>query len=258
MFSNVVITDVSMVLKTDEKKYKNNFVAYNPRLISNELIYRPNGYSTVTFGGETFNTTPNSVYLLPHTNGGEYTSTFSEPDYFIDIFFHTDSPRFTNPIVLNDLKNNKINALFNKAFSCFVKKGAGYKNECISILYKIFAELEKNNSIPDSKFKKIEPAIKYIEQNFLTQDISCEDLAKRCGISYSYLQQIFSEKFGQPPKKYIIQLKINYACTLLQSGMYNVSQAATESGFNDPYFFSRQFKEYVGLSPKNFQKNSPK
>lgn len=255
---NFIITDIISVRKTDEKKYENRFIEYSPKLISNEIIYRPNGYSTVSFDGKRLETTPNSVHILPFKNGGKYTVEYDEPDYFIDIFFHTDRPAFKEPIALNNIKSNRLNSLFNKAFSCYVKKEQGYKFECVSLLYKIFAELEKKNYIPESKFYKIKPAVEYIENNFLTERISCERLAKLCNVSYSYLIRLFSEKYGISPKRYIIQLKINYACDLLKSGDYSVSEAARMSGFDDLYFFSRQFKEYVGMPPVKYKNNPPK
>jgi len=98
----------------------------------------------------------------------------------------------------------------------------------------------------------------YIEEKFLTENISCEHLAELCGISYSYFQRIFSQKYGISPKRYIIQLKVNYASDLLKSGEYSVSQTAEMSGFDDLYFFSRQFKEYVGMSPQKYKNNPPK
>ena len=66
------------------------------------------------------------------------------------------------------------------------------------------------------------------------------------------------EKYGVSPKRYIIQLKINYACDLLKSGDYSVKETAEMSGFEDLYFFSRQFKEYMGMSPAKYKNNPPK
>ncbi|MBQ4154400.1 MAG: helix-turn-helix transcriptional regulator [Clostridia bacterium] len=247
-----LITNVRNVFLIDEKKYPNNRTEYLPNLIANEIIYRPNGYSTVNFDGKTIKTSPGSVYILPKKNGGKYTVDFEEPDIFIDIFFDTDVPVFDKPMLLSTKNNANLNSLFHKAFSCWVKKEKGYKFECISIINKIFAELLKENYIPDNKFKKIEPAINYIEKNFLNQNICCEKLTELCEINYSYLQRLFNEKFGLPPKKYIIQLKINYARQLLASGTYSVSRTAEECGFSNVYFFSRQFKEYTGLSPTEY------
>jgi len=247
-----IITDIMTVRMTDEKKYKENFVEYHPNLISNEIIYRPNGYSTVNFDGKTLHTTPNSVHILPFKNGGKYTVDYDEPDYFIDIFFLTDKPFFKEPFVLNGIKSNRLNSLFNKAFSCFVRKDAGYKFECISILYKIFAEMQKTKYIPDGQFKAIKPAIDYIEAHFLEGKIAAEDISQNCDFSYEYIRKLFVKKFGVSPIKYAINLKINYACELMQSGIYTVSQIAEICGYNDIYFFSRQFKEYMGISPTDF------
>ena len=80
-------------------------------------------------------------------------------------------------------------------------------------------------------------------------------LAERSGINPSYLKKLFIKKFGMPPSKYIINLKINYACDLLQSGLYRISQVAELCGYADLYFFSRQFKDYMGISPSAFIEN---
>ena len=57
-----------------------------------------------------------------------------------------------------------------------------------------------------------------------------------------------------PPKKYIIKKKIDYACELLLLGRYSVTEVAEMSNFSDVYYFSRQFKEYIGVSPTDYIK----
>jgi YesN/AraC family two-component response regulator len=57
-----------------------------------------------------------------------------------------------------------------------------------------------------------------------------------------------------PPKRYIIQMKINHAAELLRFGEYKISDVALMSGYSDVYFFSRQFKKYMGISPSDFVK----
>ena len=70
----------------------------------------------------------------------------------------------------------------------------------------------------------------------------------------SYFQKLFKEIYGISPKKYIIQLKINHACDLLRLERYTVTQIAELCNFSDVYFFSRQFKEYMGITPTQFIK----
>ena len=112
--------------------------------------------------------------------------------------------------------------------------------------------MQKKNYIPENQFVAIKPAIDYIESHFLEKKITAEELTACCKISYPYIKKLFIKKFGIPPIKYSIQLKINYSCDLLKSKLYTISQIAEICGYNDIYFFSRQFKEYMGLSPTDF------
>ena len=112
--------------------------------------------------------------------------------------------------------------------------------------------MQKQNYIPQNQYDSIKPAIEYILANFLKSKISVPFLADKCNISEVYLKKLFVKKFGMSPIRYIIQLKINHACDLLRSGQYTVSRISELCGYDNVYFFSRQFKEYVGTSPTVF------
>ena len=122
-------------------------------------------------------------------------------------------------------------------------------------MYMLFAELQKQNYIPENQYNTIIPAIKYIEENFLKEKISIEFLAEKCGISTSYLKKLFIKKFGISPIKYIIQLKINHACDLLHSKLYTISQIAEICGYDNIYYFSAMFKKQTGKTPTEYSKS---
>jgi AraC-like DNA-binding protein len=136
-----------------------------------------------------------------------------------------------------------------------VQKDDQYYFECISILYKIFAEIRKNQYVSNALYEKIKPAIDYIHANFLDLErITSKKLSELCGVSYSYVKKLFMQKFKVSPKRYIVSLKMNYASDLLKYGEYSVSQVAEKSGYTDLYAFSHQFKKDFGLSPSDFAK----
>ena len=252
MNNKFAITDIKRVILVGKDEYKETITSFTNKTCSNELIFHLSGESTVFFNGKQLDVKKDTIRFLPQGEIHEYIVKRKERGECIDIFFNTDIPVKNEAFVLKLNQSEKIKSLFKKIFSVWVAKGDGYYFECVSIIYKIFAELQKKNYIPESQFNSIKPAIDYIEKHFLDKKITAEELTLCCTISYPYIKKLFVKKFGVPPIKYSIQLKINYACDLLKSELYTISQIAEICGYNDIYFFSRQFKEYVGISPTKF------
>lgn len=255
MNNQFTVTNIRRVILVGKDEYKETVTSFSHnKRCANELIYNLSGESAVFFNGKVLANTKDTIRFLPQGEISEYVVERKENGECIDIFFDTDAPVSKEAFVLKLKQSEKIKGLFKKIFSVWVAKRDGYYFECISILYKILAELQKSDYIPESQYDSIKPAIDFIETNFLDKKITTENLTACCTISYPYIKKLFVKKFGIPPIKYSIQLKINYACDLLSSELYTVSQVAEICGYNDIYFFSHQFKEYVGISPTEFFK----
>lgn len=252
MNSDFIITEIARVILVGKDEYPAAKVTFGGKLKYNELIYHLSGKSTVYFNGKILETEEDTIRFLPKDKNGEYIVEKKEAGECIDVFFDTDIPVSEEAFVVKATQSATVSALFKKLFSVWVAKNDGYYYECISLLYKILAEMQKQNYIPLNQYDTIKPAIKYIMENFLKSKISVPLLAEKCGISEAYLKKLFVKKFGMSPIKYIIQLKINHACDLLRSGQYTVSNISELCGYDNVYFFSRQFKEYVGTSPTVF------
>lgn len=258
MLNDFLITDIHNVIFVSKEDYPEMKTAFHEDLKTYELIFHISGKSTVYFNEKVLPVDENTVRYLPKGKVDRYIVDRSAPGECIDIFFQADKPPADEAFVFSVGENKQIGQLFNRMFSVWVRKENGYRYECLSILYMILAQLQRQNYIPEKQYQAIYPALKYIEANFLRGPIPSEKLASLCGISYSYIKKLFVKRFGVPPKKYILQMKINYAGDLLRSGMYSVSQIAELCGFSDIYYFSRQFKEYIGLSPTAYiQKHRP-
>lgn len=252
MNNEFIITSIERIIYVGKDEYKENNLTFKNDLVSNELIFHISGKSTVLFNGKTLSISENTIRFLPKGKNQKYIVNKEIKGECIDVFFNTDVPISDNAFAFKVTQSEKIKNLFKKIFSIWVSKREGYYFECISLLYKIFAELQKENYIPENQFLAIKPAIEYINEHFYQEKITAGELTNVCSISYPYIKKLFIKKFGVPPIKYIIGLKINYACDLLQSNRYNIKEIAQMCGYNDIYFFSRQFKQYVGVSPTEF------
>ncbi len=84
---------------------------------------------------------------------------------------------------------------------------------------------------------------------------SIEALARRLGVSRSHFDREFTRQVGQAPRQFLIQCKMIEARRYLESSQLRVGEIAEALGYRDIYFFSRQFKQQVGLSPLNYRRS---
>ena len=255
MNERFIITDINRIMLVGMHEYPEKKTSFSAKyLYHHELIYHFSGTSTIYFNDQILKTQPNSIRYLPLGPCEKYIVDREKHGECIDICFSSNIPLADSAFVVS-VKNEKIAGLFKKIFSLWVAKNEEYYLECVSLLYKIIAEMRKTNYLPDQQFQKIKPAIDYIQNNFLSNEmITAEKITQLCGISYAYIKKLFDLKFKISPKKYILSLKMNYACELLRHGEHSVTQIATICGYNDLYTFSHQFKIMFGIAPSTFIK----
>ncbi len=254
MEEKFVITEINRVVMVGKDEYPEQMSSFSHTLKHNELIFHFSGQTTVFFDDLILETAPNSIRFLPQGKSKRYDVFRHERGECIDVCFSADRPISPRAFVTNVSQNEKLGALFKKLFSTWVSKKDGCFFESISLLYRIFAEMQRDTSASKQHALKIAPAMEMIHGEFLTRDLSIGVLASCCKMGESYFYKLFKEIHGISPKKYVIQLKVNHACDLLRSERYTVTQIAYLCNFSDVYFFSRQFKEYVGVTPTQFVK----
>ncbi|MBQ8606821.1 MAG: helix-turn-helix transcriptional regulator, partial [Bacteroidaceae bacterium] len=69
----------------------------------------------------------------------------------------------------------------------------------------------------------------------------------------SYFSALFSEVMGLGPLAYFNQLKMQRACELLSFTDLKINQLCYKVGIADPYYFSRLFRQTMGVSPKEYR-----
>ncbi|WP_455669797.1 AraC family transcriptional regulator [Phocaeicola faecalis] len=97
-------------------------------------------------------------------------------------------------------------------------------------------------------------AICYIQHNYQT-DINVNDIAGHASISERYLRKLFSQNLNLSPLDYLNQIRINKSIELLKNTEKSVKEVCFLCGFQSPQYFSRIFKQQIGLSPREIAKS---
>lgn len=104
------------------------------------------------------------------------------------------------------------------------------------------------------KDKIIEQAVDYIHNHY-TEKISVTEIAEHFNLDRRRFSEIFERHTGLNPSNYMIELKIKEAKEMLRLSKLSIATVAFQLGYDDPFYFSRIFKKYAGVSPSTFRRN---
>ena len=90
----------------------------------------------------------------------------------------------------------------------------------------------------------------YIHTN-INEDLSLDTLASHFFVTKGYISKVFREYMDMSIHQYILSLRLETACSLIQEGK-SITEAAEQSGFPDYSGFYRTFKKNFGISPKEY------
>jgi AraC-like DNA-binding protein len=92
------------------------------------------------------------------------------------------------------------------------------------------------------------PAIYFVEKHFHSK-IRSEDVARLCGLSPFRFSRAFKESFGMTFRDYLVAYRLRQACRLLENPAASITDIAFAVGFNDASYFTRMFKQRIGVAP---------
>ena len=120
----------------------------------------------------------------------------------------------------------------------------------LNTLYSLSNKL--NDIIASCSNNIIDSAILFINQNYW-KDISLNSLSDVLYIHPIYLSRLFKEKTGQNYIKYLTDVRIEKAKALLKDRNLKIYSITELVGYESPKYFSKVFKETVGLTPKEYR-----
>ena len=254
IFENEVIniTKIHTVARYESCSGKKS--SYNVKLPCYELIFNVTTTNTVYFAGRKLDNVPDSVRFLPKgISKGEYTVENTASGYCIDIYFDTEDQMPDFALVLKNM--SELKPMFEKAYNVWKSKKTGYYSECMSVLYGIIKGIKLHGERYSSSDRtaRIIPSYEYMLENFTSPEFDFNEMCSKSGMSYSYFKELFISRYGMSPVKTLTTLRMEKAKELLITGLYSVTEVSEMCGFDSVYYFSKVFKSYAGVSPKNYR-----
>lgn len=86
-----------------------------------------------------------------------------------------------------------------------------------------------------------------------SETLKLTQIAAEVGVHPVYLATAFRQKFGVTIGEFVRRLRIEHACAELNKEDLSLSAIALQAGFADQSHFSKVFKSYVGMTPREYR-----
>ncbi|MBU0713897.1 MAG: helix-turn-helix transcriptional regulator [Verrucomicrobia bacterium] len=147
------------------------------------------------------------------------------------------------------------NELLNKLTFCRTSSRAAQKASCRGLFLELLLLILTpvfNPSPKEDRSEHLANEARKLLQQPISQKQSIQEILQTLGRSYAHLCRIFRKIYSATPIEYLNAVRIENAKSLLRNPRRNVSEVARAVGFNDPQYFSRVFRRYTGVSPRDF------
>ncbi|QAA33523.1 AraC family transcriptional regulator [Clostridium manihotivorum] len=243
-----------------------NFVVRHVEGSKDYLLIITKTETSFSIDGEKYETPPGTMVLFDKNvpsnygnNSGEYINDWLHFD------FEGEEPPFdklkivlNKPVILNDITSL---ALILNLIITEMHSKSTYKEDVLDhyvkiLLYRLSEQIHnKNDSIKShplyQKLVELRTKIYNNPQEKWTIDRMCRELKA----SASYVQHVYKHTFQTSCMKDVINARIEQAKFYLLQSVLCISSIAENCGYDSEIHFSRQFKQFTGMSPREYREN---
>ena len=92
----------------------------------------------------------------------------------------------------------------------------------------------------------------YVDIYFTDSTLNLSSVSAKFSYNPKYISTSFKRMVHTNFSEYVANKRLEYATSLIESGITNVGELATMCGYADPMYFSKAFKKKYGVSPKKY------
>lgn len=225
------------------------------------LYYITSGQGYVTLDGQKHVLLPGKFYLIPCYSMSDYKCYDSMGHIYVhftalidDVFDLMDI--YNCHFELDEKKSIQFEPYIKRLLEIEKKSNISEMLErtaLIRLILSAFLKTDISDNIKLKTYSRFKPVLGYIDKH-LKETLSVDELASLMELNPTYFSNLFTEKIGQSPIKYINQKRIERAQTYLWSTTDNLADIAKSVGIYDAFYFSKLFKKQIGMSPGAYRK----
>ena len=119
--------------------------------------------------------------------------------------------------------------------------------------YELWLETANEKKMSHSKIIA-EKARVYIQAHYMDGGLNISDISRDLFINQTYLRKMFKDEMGMTLLEFLTKYRMHMAKQLILNTDYSLSKIAEMVGYNDVGYFSKCFKKYYHVSPKQMTK----
>lgn len=110
------------------------------------------------------------------------------------------------------------------------------------------------SSVTRSRFdNNIAAAIMDLLRKHTYGNLTIEEITQQLGYGKTYISTVFKKVYGVSIMTCYTELKIKEAKYLIRDHRMSIAEISEKLGFNSPQYFSKRFRQFVHMSPKQYE-----
>ena len=232
--------------------------------------------------GEEFELAPGDVFVINHeiahgfsgSEDLEITNVLFDPEailhpspetsrlpgfhalFFFEPFYR-QTGHFRSCMQLTESEMSEHKRMLDMMATEFRDRPPAYQSVMTSVFNLMVVNLSRLHSLHEERgesgrIMRLSRVVSHMQNHFY-EPILLDELLEIVRMSKNHFLRVFRQCYGTSPIDYLIRLRLEKSCGLLEHSGKNITEIAFEAGFNDSNYYTRQFSRTYGMSPRAYR-----
>lgn len=224
-----------------------------------EYVY--SGTGTLWVDQKEYHPSAGDIYILPERTKQFYSADRNDP--WTKIFVNLKGTAMASMIEAFGLHKKvvykdcqELSPIFEEIFETVKKEDITVEQmmeQCGMLVMKLLTKLCIHQMHKQNVPNEVQTVKRFIDNNY-RRNLTMDEIAAEVYRSNDYVKKQFKQFYGMTPYAYYLDLKLTHAKYLLQNTNLPIKQIADKLGYKSDRYFSKRFREAVGITATQFRK----